>query len=195
MSEDDIHESRFRQALAFVLDQEGGTSDHAEDPGGFTVKGVTLALLKAFGLDLNKDGEIDRRDLEGMTDDQVADIYRARFWTACRCRDLPAGIDLAVFDCAVNQGPGTAAKLLQEAAGVKADGVVGPATLRAVALNRNAVLLDFCARRALRYAANPKILVFGRGWFRRLLACYARAKDRAASVVSWWLSVGADSLV
>jgi len=75
----------------------------------------------------------------------------------------------------VNQGQGASAKLLQKAAGVNADGAIGPATLAAVR-RRPGVLLDFCAHRGVRYATTVKAVVFGFGWARRLLACYAEAK-------------------
>ena len=42
---------------------------------------------------------------------------------------LPAGIDLAIYDCAVNQGLGRARRLLQQAAGVTVDGKIGPVTM------------------------------------------------------------------
>jgi len=46
--------------------------------------------------------------------------------------DLPGGLDLAVFDFAVNSGPARAVKTLQRIVGVPADGVMGAMTLDAV---------------------------------------------------------------
>ena len=166
---------RFNAALDVVLAFEGGRADDVRDPGGLTLRGISLAFLQGLGVDINKDGVVDRADVEALTDAQVRGLYRAEFWQACKCDDLPAGLDLAVFDCAVNQGPPTAAKLLQKAAGVKADGLIGPVTLRAAARDPAVVLLDFCARRGLRYAAAFRFPVFGRGWLRRLLAVYFEA--------------------
>ena len=169
----------FMECLGVVLDIEGGAVDHADDPGGFTVKGVTLALLRALGLDVDGDGQVDAADLAAMTEADRADLYRREFWDACRCGDLPAGVDLAMFDCAVNQGPPTAARLLQGAAGVRVDGQLGPATLAAARRAGRRLLLDFMVARAVRYFRSPKVLVFGKGWARRALAIYAAARDRA----------------
>ena len=42
----------------------------------------------------------------------AAKIYRARYWDALRCDELPAGLDYAVFDYGVNSGIGRAAKVM-----------------------------------------------------------------------------------
>src|SRR5262249_35851653 len=56
-------------------------------------------------------------------------------WNTLRCDDLPAGVDLVVFDFAVDLGievgPTVAAKTLQKAVGAGADGSVGSATIAA----------------------------------------------------------------
>jgi len=76
----------------------------------------------------------------------------------------------------VNQGPVRARKLLQKAAGVAADGVIGPLTLAAVRKAPSPEILgDFMARRALHYAGLAQLLRFGRGWFRRLFDIHRRA--------------------
>ena len=59
-------------------------------------------------------------------------IYRARYWDAVAGDELPEGLDLAVFDFAVNSGPVRAVAYLQAALGVAQDGIVGPVTLGAV---------------------------------------------------------------
>lgn len=172
--------TRFDTALAVVLRHEGGFSDHPDDPGGVTFKGISLRFLRMLRLDPNNDGVIDRRDIVHLTDDQVRDLYREHFWTVLRCGALPAGVDLIVFDCAVNQGPGAAAMILQRAAGARPDGLVGPKTLAAVAMRTpDALVREIAARRALRYARNPKIIVFGLGWFRRLIDIFAAAEAAA----------------
>ncbi|WP_281423880.1 glycosyl hydrolase 108 family protein, partial [Mesorhizobium silamurunense] len=57
--------------------------------------------------------------------------YRRFYWDAVLGAELPDGVDCAVFDFAVNSGPGRAAKYLQAVLGVAQDGRVGPATVAA----------------------------------------------------------------
>lgn len=162
--------ANFARALRVVLLHEGGVSDHPEDPGGYTVQGITLGFLRAFGLDINNDGVIDKRDLIGLSAVKIANIYREKIWMPAHGEGLPAGIDLAVFDAAVNLGHPRALKLLQKALGVKADGFIGPVSWRAIKNANPGQLLDeFTARRAVYYATRPKVFWFGLGWFRRVV--------------------------
>ena len=111
-----------------------------------------------------------------MTLEDATAIYRRDYWNPVHGTDLPPPLALLVFDSAVNQGAGTAVRLLQNAVGVKEDRCVGPVTLHAVlALPLEHVLIDFCAERALRYDLNRNEETFGRGWYRRLLRIYATA--------------------
>ena len=44
----------FKDSLDHVLDHEGGWADHPKDPGGATMKGVTLAPYRRhFGSQIN----------------------------------------------------------------------------------------------------------------------------------------------
>ena len=72
-----------------------------------------------------------------MKVDEAKRIYRAKYWDAQRCDELPAGVDYAVFDYGVNSGIGRSKKVLQRVVGVTADGVLGPATMRAVGRARS----------------------------------------------------------
>jgi len=117
----------FARALALVLKSEGGWSDNPVDPGGATMKGVTLANFRRYvKADASKD------DLRKISDAQLATVYRRFYWDAVAGAELPGGVDYAVFDFAVNSGPGRAAKYLQAAVGAAQDGRIGPATLSAV---------------------------------------------------------------
>ena len=166
----------FGPALAFVLRWEGGLVDDPRDRGGLTRWGVSLRAVLGKALDFNRDGRVDRRDILEMTEAQMRGFYREHYWQAVRCEELPDGVALAVFDCAVNQGPGRAARLLQRAAGVGVDGAIGPITLGAVRAAAPAELLrDFMARRALHYSSLSQIAVYGFGWFRRLFDCHGAA--------------------
>lgn len=162
----------YPQALAFVLQYEGGYSDHPLDPGGPTNLGITQAeLARVRGHAVSKD------DVRKLTKDEAAAIYQDSYWDAAQCDVLPAGVDLAVFDCAVNQGLGRAKRFLQQAAGVEVDGKVGPKTLAAVAkAEAEPLLIEFMARRMESYGSLQKLFgTFGLGWSRRLMAAHAAA--------------------
>jgi lysozyme family protein len=158
----------FEQSLAKVLEHEGGWSDHPSDPGGATMKGVTLATYSKFlGRPATKE------QLRAISDAELGTLYRNGYWDACKCDELPAGLDYLVFDLAVNGGPGRAAKTLQAAVGANPDGAIGPATLKAVnqAVEQRglaAVAKEFSQKRQAFYEALPTFAVFGKGWTRRV---------------------------
>lgn len=164
----------FDQALAITLGWEGGWSNHPEDPGGATNLGIThgtLAQWRKQRPDWGLPGDV--RNLKRA---QAAKIYRAGYWDTVKGDDLPPAVALIVFDAAVNHGPGRARKWLQEAAGVKADGVIGPMTLAAVREATPSTLIrEFAALRALGYVATGQMETFGKGWMRRLIASVQEA--------------------
>lgn len=82
---------------------------------------------------------------------------------------MPAGLDLALFDFAVNSGPDRAIRTLQAALDVAADGIVGSQTLGAVgAKDTENVINDLCDRRLGFLRRLPTFAVFGKGWTRRV---------------------------
>lgn len=96
----------FAKSLKLVLKYEGGYVNHPDDPGGPTNKGVTLATFRRY---VKKGGTV--ADLQAITDAQVATVYRKQYWNAVDGDGLPSGVDFAVFDYAVNSGPGRAKKV------------------------------------------------------------------------------------
>lgn len=156
----------FAACLKYVLGFEGGYSDLAEDPGGATNLGITQAELTRYrGHAVSKD------DVRNLKVDEAGEIYRLHYWQPMRCDDLPAGIDLAVFDCAVNQGTGRAGRFLQLAVHANVDGIVGPKTLGAVMeTDADHLLIEFMAQRMNAYGLLTSMFhTFGLGWSRRLM--------------------------
>ncbi|WAX93607.1 hypothetical protein N7E70_018190 [Aminobacter sp. NyZ550] len=166
----------FPRALSLVLKHEGGWSDHPADPGGATMKGVTLANFRRYVKpDATKD------DLRKITDAQLATVYRRYYWDAVHGAELPDGIDYAVFDFAVNSGPGRAAKYLQGVVGVVQDGRIGPATLAATrAMMRATVINDLCDKRMKFLRSLKTWPTFGRGWTSRVSGVRSEALKMAA---------------
>lgn len=125
--------ANFERARELTGVSEGGWSDRplSQDPGGPTMKGVTLKTYTAWRLSKGLP-KPSKDDLRNITDAEVSAIFREGYWTPARCDDLPAGLDYAVFDCAINSGPGRAVRVLQEVVGAAVDGRIGPKTLAAV---------------------------------------------------------------
>lgn len=157
-------DANFGRALSAVLRHEGGYVNHPEDPGGPTNKGVTLATFRKW---VKRDGTAN--DLKRITDAEVAKVYRGGYWNAVKAGSLPGGIDYAVFDYAVNSGPTRAAKALQNALGVAADGIVGPVTLAAAAkADPIATIKTICDRRLVFLKQLKTWPTFGAGWQARV---------------------------
>jgi lysozyme family protein len=172
---------RFARCLAEVLHHEGGYVDHPSDPGGATNRGVTLETARAHGLDKDGDGDVDKADVRRITAGDAARVYREGYWEPAHCGALPAGVDLIVFDLAVNSGVRRARRMLQEALGVAVDGAIGPRTRQAMArADRLQLVSRLYQLRKDYYRSLGTFAVFGRGWLRRLNAVYARAAIWAA---------------
>lgn len=157
-------QERFDRCLAEVLRLEGGYADDPRDPGGPTKFGITRATLShALGRPATAE------DVAALSPERAGDIYRQAYWAPVRCGELPAGLDLVVFDAAVNMGPPTAARLLQQALAVEPDGVVGAATLAAAArASATEAIGAMSALRRDRYRGLAGFSAFGAGWLRRV---------------------------
>jgi lysozyme family protein len=150
----------FAQALSVVLKHEGGYVNHPSDPGGETNYGITKAVAQRSGY---------HGDMRAIPLDVVGRIYKKDYWDAVRADELPAAVRYAVFDGAVNSGPGQAAKWLQRALGVADDGKIGPMTLAAAkAQDPEALLRKMLAQRLRFMTGLSTFPAFGRGWARRI---------------------------
>lgn len=157
-------EANFQRALALVLKHEGGFSNHAADPGGATNKGITLKTFRRY---VKPDGTVD--DLKAITDAQVAQVYRHHYWNAVKGDQLPAGVDYAAFDFAVNSGPSRAIKTLQRILLVRQDGIIGPQTLSVLERAKAEHVVEvLCAERLKFLKGLSHWSTFGKGWSRRV---------------------------
>lgn len=155
---------RFEKCISFVLSHE--TEYHADgsvrcehdpaDPGGDT----------KYGIDQRSHPNV---KVCALTPEQAKQIYHDDEWTKCRCEELGAPWDLAVFDAAVNLGRGWAIPALQKAVGVTSDGFIGPKTIEAAKASPGAFEGYLTARedhyRSLRLALRQRYL---KGWLNRV---------------------------
>lgn len=162
---------RFGVCLAAVLKHEGGYVDHPSDPGGATNMGITIGTLSEWlGRPATKD------EVRTLSPSIAAAIYHKRYWLPVRGDALGPGLDLAVFDYAVNSGPGRAVRELQAVLGVAQDGSLGPLTLAALATRRrHDVIAALCGRRMAFLRGLRTFETFGKGWQRRVAEVQAAA--------------------
>lgn len=164
-------DANYSRALSAVLKHEGGYVDHPKDPGGATNLGITIGTLSNW---LGR--KATKAEVKALTVDQAGRIYRSRYWNKVNGDALPAGLDLAVFDFAVNSGPARAAKMLQTIVGVTADGQIGPKTLAAIErIGAASVIGDLCSQRLAFLQQLSTWPTFGKGWGRRVADVRAEA--------------------
>ena len=143
------------------------------------MKGVTLQTFRRyFGSDKTVN------DLRNITQEQLDRVYRTGYWDKCGCDQLPGGVDYAVFDLAVNSGPGRAAKFLQAAVGAAQDGAIGPNTLAMVSTHEpRSIINSICDQRLAFLQALDTFSTFGTGWTKRVAGVRQKALDMANGVI------------
>lgn len=92
--------NNFENCLAVTLKWEGGYSNHPDDPGGPTMKGITQREFNSW---LQHHG-FKSRNVKTIADAELHTIYHDEYWVPAGCETLAAGLDLCVFDAAVNSG-------------------------------------------------------------------------------------------
>lgn len=166
----------FLRAVVLTLEAEGLFSDHAKDPGGKTMYGITEGLAREYGI----------RDVRWITKAEATDIYHRHFWKALHCDELPEWVALELFDAAVNTGRRAGVLFAQRAFNVlrnegepalAEDGLIGPATVAALARMGKRYQDQLVAAmngeqyrhyRTLVEQRPERFRAFSRGWMRRL---------------------------
>ena len=161
--------SNYAKCLELVLHHEGGYVDHPNDPGGETNLGVTKRVYEEWCME----NDLAQKDMKELEVGDVEPIYKKNYWDRVKADELPTGLDLCVFDFAVNAGPGRAAKYLQSMIGTTADGGIGPNTLARLEgyLEENGLqetIEKYQKNRQGYYESLGHFTTFGRGWTRRV---------------------------
>jgi lysozyme family protein len=166
----------FDSALAAILHHEGGFVNHPKDPGGMTNLGVTKRVWEEW-----VGHEVDEKAMRALTPEIVGPMYKSKYWDKVRGDDLPAGVDYAVFDAAINSGPGRAAKWLQTTVGAVPDGAIGNGTLAKVAaMEPSEIVEKYQATRLAFMQSLPTWDTFGKGWGRRVAEVGSAAQQMVA---------------
>ena len=163
----------FDKSVAIILEKriEGGYSNHPWDKGGPTNWGITLKTLAAW-----RKRPVTAADVEAMPKSEALQIYLAWYWQPIQGDALPAGLDLCLFNAAVNVGVDTGAKHLQEILKVTIDGNIGPQTLFALKYaNPEDVIARFQRQMVDYYRSLPGYRIDGNGWITRLFLITLKA--------------------
>jgi lysozyme family protein len=155
----------FDEIIEITLKHEGGYVHDPKDLGGET----NFGIAKRFYPDV---------DIKNLTEDEAKEIYKKDYWDRYKAEKLPEHLRHIHFDMCVNQGYGTAIKILQRACNAKGadiavDGGFGPGTEAAINTYKPTIDRVRCYRLKHYYDLvnkKPEQERFLYGWFKRALS-------------------------
>lgn len=172
----------FDAAFARLIGHEGDYTANPADPGNWTGGACGQGACKGTRYGVSA-AAYPALDIKALTLAEARAIYRRDYWDRIAGDKLPPAVAFVVFDSAVNNGVSRAPRLLQAALGLKQDGVIGPATLAAVArVAPMALVAEMVAQRMMFMAKLPTWPTFGLGWARRLAALPMEAFELASTI-------------
>src|SRR5512139_1762658 len=169
--------SSYEEALRRLLAHEGGYTNHPADPGGPTNFGITIYDYRKY---VKPDATA--ADVRAMPLADAKCIYRAKYWDAQRCDELPAGVDYAVFDYGVNSGIGRAGKVLRGLVALsdKTSAITNEVIAAATRCEPRTLIDAICDERLAFLQGLRTWSVFGNGWGRRVREVQSGARAMAA---------------
>lgn len=160
--------SKYAPKLASI-EGYGKFTNHVSDKGGATMSGVTLATYREFFGPHKTES-----DLMAMSYDQWTHIMKSGYWDKVAGDRLDnQSVAELLADFAVNSGPATAVKRVQELVGTTTDGIAGPMTVKLINTSSPELLFNaLMVQRELHYykivAADSSQKAFLKGWINRL---------------------------
>lgn len=160
--------ANFKEYAKKLIEIEGGYVDHPNDAGGITMQGVTLTTFRQY---CGEDKTV--ADLRNMSYGTWVEIMKDLYWDKCRADEIESQpLAEIIVDWCVNSGM-VGLRKVQEIAGVKPDGIVGPKTLAAINGADAASLFDRIWKARQQFyinivKRNPTQKVFMNGWMNRL---------------------------
>ena len=148
------------ELISHTLEYEGGYSNDQHDDGGETNFGICKRQYPSV-------------DIRLLTKSQAIDIYKRDYFDKMNLGLISdSSVQWKLFDIGVNQGQGTAIRMLQQIVGEKEDGLLGIKTANlANTMNVNDLLKALATKQMLRYAdivaKNTTQVGFMKGWIRR----------------------------
>lgn len=173
----------FKQAFKKTDQFEGGYSNHPDDKGGETYRGIARNMHPKWAgwsiIDRYKTAPLSSKQMDKVLDnsleldDLVEAFYRAHFWNPIIGDEIMNQlIANNIYDFAVNSGVSRAVKYAQRIVGVTEDGVMGRITVKAINQNIEGFVTKYKASRLVFLNKivlnNPSQQVFMRGWSNRV---------------------------
>jgi lysozyme family protein len=181
--------TNFEKCYTIVRVYEGGNVNNKKDPGGRTSRGVTQATYNAYRRHKGQP----TKDVYAATDVEVKDIYKTQYWLTSGADSAPVGVDLVLFDAAINSGSNRAIRLLQASLNavdkiqppLAVDGNMGAHTLDAMTVNKDndKLIGEYGKRRQGFYQGLSTWSTFGKGWTERNKNCVKIAQAWAAGSI------------
>lgn len=163
----------FDDSFRELVGEEGVFSTDRTDPGNWTGGNVGVGEFKGSKYGVSA-ASYPLLDIAALTLDGAKAIAKQDFWDRVRGDDLPPPVAHALFDCAYNQGVGSAIRLFQHALGVAEDGAFGSQTLNAFwHSDAHKFAHDFTVARIVRYSMAHNWAHNANGWVGRALHAYA----------------------
>jgi lysozyme family protein len=159
------------KTVRHLLKWEGGFVNDPADPGGATMKGVTLETFRRF---FGKEKTV--RDLKNITDEQWTYIFKKGYWDKLQADRIDSqSVADILADWVYNSGTGMIGAV-QKIVGAKADGVVGDNTINAINSADRKALFDKIKRERESFYRDiaerkPQMQKFLKGWLNRLDDC------------------------
>jgi lysozyme family protein len=154
----------FDRSFALMIKSEGGFVNDPADKGGRTNLGVTQAVWEEYVRH-----PVGEKEMRELTVETVRPLYKSKYWNLIRGDELPAGVDYATFDVAVNSGITRAIRFLQLGVGVTADGLIGAITMKHVnAMPADDLIRAICQERREFLQRLSNFDRFGKGWMMRV---------------------------
>lgn len=162
--------SAVQEIITRIIAREGGYVNHSSDRGGPTNMGVTRETLSAY-----RGHQVTVEDVKALTREEAEAIFYERYWVEPGFDGLNISTTVAemLLDMSVHHGPFGAAKLLQQAVKVVADGKIGRITEAAVNAMQGpplaaAIMGERIAKLGSVITKNPTQAVFAAGWMNRM---------------------------
>ena len=151
-----------------IINREGGFVDHPDDKGGATKYGITLKTLADW-----RNTNITADDIKSLHVEEAYKIYKENYLVKSGIINIKDyKLQAIMLDTAINSGVSQSVKFLQQALGIKDDGIIGSVTIQCA----NAAILEPLRRKyiglRIRFLGrlitkNPSQAIFAAGWLNR----------------------------